>query len=60
MLRLGVGYERKKGVKDDSQVSISRRSELLFVEIWRTEERTDVHEGEGDEDIRDLVLEGLN
>lgn len=55
-----MGYERKKGVKDDSQVSISRRSELLFIEIWRTEERTDVHGGEGDEDIRDLILEGLN
>lgn len=56
--RLDVGCERKKGVKDGSKVSIPRRSELLLIEIWRTAEGTGVHGG--NEEIRDLVLEGLN
>lgn len=41
--RLGAGCKRKKGVKEDSKVSIPRRSEVLFIEIWRTPKGTDVH-----------------
>lgn len=41
-----------------TKVSITRRSELLLIEIWKTVKGTGVHGG--NEDIRNFILEGSN